>query len=85
MTRPYIPRKKKKPGGKKPKTRLRVNELLEGYSKEELAYIMGITYTQIYPLLKKDANPTLSTLESLAKGLSKLRGEKIELVDILGL
>lgn len=66
-----------------PKTKLRFDELLEGYSITQLAREMDVTYTQLYPYRKSGANPTLLALENLALGFSKIRGEKISVVDLI--
>ena len=44
---------------------------------------MNITYTKLYPYNKKVANPTLLALEELDNGLTKLRGEPVEITDLL--
>jgi hypothetical protein len=75
-------RPRKKRG--RPRTRLRVEELLGERTKEELRLAMGLKfYTQIYPYLDGKANPTLLMLERLSKGLSALSGRRISVADLL--
>ncbi len=69
---------------KKPKSHLKVRELLGERSVSDLADVMGLKfYTQIYPYTRKGANPTLLMLEQLASGLSKLLGRKIKVTEII--
>lgn len=68
---------------KKPKTKLRFNELLGDHSIVQLAQKMNVTYTQLYPYKKIGANPTLLALEELAIGLSALLGRKILIEDLI--
>lgn len=66
-----------------PKTKLRFSELLGDLSIVKLAKEIGITYTQLYPYKKAGANPTLLVLEQIAEGLSKLKNEDVEVVDLI--
>lgn len=66
-----------------PKTKLRFSDYLDGVSITKLADEMGLTYTQLYPYKKKGANPTLLTLEQLAEALSRIRREKITVIDLI--
>ncbi|WP_142699378.1 hypothetical protein [Bdellovibrio sp. ZAP7] len=66
-----------------PKTKLQFSELLGDLPIGKLAQEIGVTYTQLYPYKKAGANPTLLVLEQLAEGLSKLRNEKVSVIDLI--
>ena len=74
---------KKKADPEQPRTRLRLDEHLGGFSLVDLGREMGVVYTQLYPYRKPGANPTLLVLEKLVAGLSRLRGRKITVMDLL--
>lgn len=65
------------------KTKLILQDHLDGHKITELAKHMDVTYTQLYQYLKDDANPTLSMLDRLAKGLSKMKGQKVNVIELL--
>ena len=66
-----------------PRTRLLLDELLGEYSLVDLGREMGVVYTQLYAYRKAGANPTLLVLEKMAGALSRLRGKKITIMDLL--
>jgi hypothetical protein len=68
---------------RKPKSKILLNELLEDYSVVDLAKVMNVVYTQLYPYKKPGANPTLLILEQLAEGLSRLHGKPISPLDLI--
>lgn len=66
------------------RTKLKLQEHLEGYKITELARHMdNMTYTQLYKYLSDNSNPTLLMLDRLARGLTKLKGEEVTIVDLL--
>lgn len=54
-----------------------------GISITKLARCMDVTYTQLYKYLDENSNPTLSTLNKLADGLTDLTGERHSILDLL--
>ncbi|MCO5113408.1 MAG: hypothetical protein M9899_04455 [Bdellovibrionaceae bacterium] len=66
-----------------PKTKFRFSELLGDTSILELADEMGVTYTQLYPYKKPGVNPTLLAMEQIAEALSRIRHEKITVIDLI--
>lgn len=70
-------------GPEKPRTRLRFNELMAGYTMRELAVKVGMEYTRLYPYTREGANPTLLILERLAVGISELTGKKVTARDLI--
>ena len=75
--------KSKVSNDKKPKTQLRFEELLGEHSIIDLANEIGVVYTQLYAYKKEGANPTLLVLEQIAKGLTKLKGKKVLIRDLI--
>ncbi len=73
----------KRSNKKIPSTKLKLNKYLEGYKITELGNIMNIPYTQLYKYKSAGANPTLLMIERLAIGLSRLRGKKVTVYDLL--
>lgn len=69
---------------RRPRTRLRIKQLLKGHSASDLADAMGIRfYTQVYRYLGSDVNPTLLALEEIADGLSQLLKRRISVSELL--
>lgn len=75
--------KSKVTSDKKPRTQLRFEELLGEHSIIDLANEIGVVYTQLYAYKKEGANPTLLVLEQIANGLTKLKGKKILIRDLI--
>jgi hypothetical protein len=75
---------KKSPADKKPRTKLRVQELLGDRSAVDLADAMGLKfYTQVYKYTKDEANPTLLMMEQLADGFSKILRKRVKVGDLI--
>ena len=68
----------------RPCAKLRVKELLGEKTPLELSHAMGFKfYNQIYKYINEDANPTLSMLQQLADGLTKVLKKKVKISDLI--